>query len=82
VPALALPEAVIFSTLLPDPGADKVTGVKTDETPLGNPVTEKETAALNPPLTVTFSVMLSFDPPSDPMFDPAVTEREFADVVA
>ena len=66
--------AVNLTTLLPDPGADKVTGVKTDETPLGNPVTEKETAALKPPLTVTFSVMLSFDP--------AVTESEFAEAAA
>ena len=36
---------------MPEPGADKVAGVKLAEIPLGNPVTEKETAALKPPLT-------------------------------
>jgi hypothetical protein len=66
--------AVILSTLAPDPGADSVAGVKVAETPLGNPVTENETAALNPPLTATFSVTL--------LFDPAVTETELAEIVA
>ena len=58
VPALALLAATILNTLLPDPGAESVTGVKVAVIPLGNPVTEKPTAALNPPLTVTVSVML------------------------
>ena len=58
-------------TLLPDPGAARLVGVKAAVTPLGNPVTEKATAALNPPLTVTFSVTL--------LFDPAVTETELAE---
>lgn len=66
--------AVSLSTLLPDPGALNVAGVKAPETPLGNPVTEKDTAALNPPLTVTLTLIL--------LFDPAVTPREFAARIA
>jgi hypothetical protein len=54
--------AVSFRTLLPDPGEARLVGVKAAITPLGNPVTEKATAALNPPLTITLSVTLSFDP--------------------
>ncbi len=49
-------------------------GVKVSETPLGNPVIEKVTAALKPPLTVTFRVRL--------LFDPSVTESEFAETAA
>ena len=63
-----------MKTLLPDPGADKLAGVKIPETPARNPVNEKATAELKPPLTVTFKVTL--------LFDPAVTEREFADSAA
>jgi hypothetical protein len=48
--------------------------VNAAETPLGNPVTEKETAALKPPLTATFSVKL--------LFDPGATEMELAEAVA
>jgi hypothetical protein len=81
-PALALLVAVSLSTLPPDPGGDRVAGLKAAETPLGNPVIEKATAALKPPLIVTFSVMLSFDPRFDPRFDPAVTESALADGVA
>ena len=43
---------------------------ETAEIPLGNPVTEKETAASNPPLTVTVRVVL--------LFDPAVSASELA----
>jgi len=71
---LAALVAVSLSTLLPDPGAGRVAGVKAAVTPLGNPVTEKATAALKPPLTATFTLML--------LLDPAVSEREFADGVA
>jgi hypothetical protein len=72
---LALLAATILNTLLPDPGAESVTGVKVAVIPLGNPVTEKPTAALNPPLTVTVSVMLWFEiTPA-----PAVTEIELAE---
>ena len=71
---MAVPTAVSLSTELPDPGADKVAGVNAPETPLGNPVTEKDTAALNPPLTVTFTPVL--------LFDPAVTGRALADRAA
>ena len=61
-PALALLDAVILSTLLPDPGDTRTDGAKTAETPRGKPVIVKETPALNPPLTVTLSVMLLFAP--------------------
>ncbi len=73
-PGLALLVAVNLRTLLPDPGAEMLAGVNAAETPAGNPVIERDTAALNPPLTVTFMLML--------LFDPAVTEREFADKAA
>lgn len=68
-----LPLAVSLRTLAPDPGADSVAGVKDAETPFGSPVTEKAMAALNPPLTATFR--------ATSLFDPAVTEREFAEAV-
>jgi hypothetical protein len=71
---LALLLAETFSTLVPAPGADRMTGVNVAETPPGNPVTENETAALKPPLTTTFSVTL--------LFDPAVRETELAETVA
>ena len=71
---MALLVAVSLRTLAPDPGADRVAGVKVAEIPLGSPVTEKATAVLKPPLTVTFRVTL--------LFDPAVTEREFEEAVA
>jgi hypothetical protein len=73
-PGLALLVAVILSALLPAPGADRLAGVKIAETPLGSPVTEKETPALKPPLTVTFNVRL--------LFDPALTDRELAERAA
>lgn len=60
--------AVSLSTLLPDPGAGNVAGVNVAETPAGNPVMESVTAALNPPLTATVTLVL--------LFDPAVTESE------
>lgn len=63
--------AVRLSTALPAPGAERVDGVKTAETPVGSPATEGITTALNPPLTVTFALMR--------LFDPAVTEIEFAE---
>src|SRR5580704_5062721 len=65
--------AASLRTLLPDPGAGSVTGVKLPDTPPGNPVTEKATAALKPPLIVTFSVTL--------WFAPGKTGREFAEGV-
>jgi len=71
---VAIAVAVSLTTLLPDPGAGSLAGVKTAETPLGNPVIAKATAALKPPLTVTFSVTL--------LFDPSVTETEFAETAA
>ena len=73
-PGLALLVAVSLRTLLPDPGAERVPGVSAAETPAGSPVTENATAALKPALTVTFTLML--------WFDPAVTEREFADIAS
>ena len=71
---MAVLTAVNISTLLPDPGADNAAGWNPPETPVGNPVTEKDTAALNPPLTVTFTPVL--------LFDPAVTDRALADRAA
>jgi len=47
---------------VPDPGAAKLGCVNVAEIALGNPATEKATGALKPPLTVTVSVMLLFDP--------------------
>ena len=61
-------------TLLPDPGAGRVAGVKVAETPPGNPVAEKATAALKPPLTVTVRVTV--------LLDPGITETELDDGVA
>lgn len=69
-PAFAAVVAESLSTLLPDPGAPNVAGVNTALTPLGSPITESATAALKPPLTATLSVSL--------LFDPAVSEKEFA----
>ena len=66
--------AVNLIKLPPDPGAGRVAGVKAAVTPVGSPVTENVTAALKPPLTVTFTLTL--------LFDPAVSEREFAGRVA
>jgi hypothetical protein len=71
---LALLAAVILRTPLPDPGTEKADGVSTDETPFGNPDTERATAALKPPLTVTLKLTL--------LFPPATTEREFAESAA
>jgi hypothetical protein len=70
---LALLVSVSLRVLLPDPGAASVLGVKAPVTPVGNPVTEKLTAALNPPLPATLSVML--------LLDPGITETELADGV-
>jgi len=53
---------VNFTTLVPDPGAAKLAGVNAAVTPVGNPLTERETAALNPPLTVTVELRLAFAP--------------------
>jgi hypothetical protein len=71
---LTLVAALILRVLDPDPGADNVAGVKAAETPVGNPVTEKATAALKPPLTVTVRVTL--------LFDPSLTVRELAEAAA
>lgn len=65
---------MILRTPLPDPGAEKADGVNTVDTPVGNPDTEKATAALKPPLTVTLKLTL--------LFPPATTEREFAESAA
>jgi len=74
LPGLALPAAVIFRMLLPDPGDRRVIGVNPAETPLGNPVIEKATAVLKPPLTATLTLML--------LPDPALNDREFTEAVA
>ena len=68
------PIAESLRTLLPEPGADSVAGLNAAVIPAGKPLTEKVTAALKPPLTVTFKVTLLFDPP--------VTERAFAEADA
>ncbi|MFZ0295611.1 MAG: hypothetical protein WAL52_18520 [Candidatus Sulfotelmatobacter sp.] len=60
--------ALSLRTLAPEPGAGKTAREKLDEIPLGNPVTEKEIAASKPPLTVTVTSAL--------LFDPAVTASE------
>ena len=62
-----------FSTLVPDPGFAKLAGVNAAVTPAGNPLAERETAALNPPLTVTVELRLAVAP--------AVTETAFAAVL-
>jgi hypothetical protein len=59
---LALVAALSLRTLLPDPGAESLTRVNAAETPVGNPVTERAIAALNPPLMVTLKCALLFDP--------------------
>ena len=66
--------AVNSIRLLPDPGGGRLAGVNPAVTPPGSPVTENVTAALKPPLTATFTLTL--------LFDPAVSEREFAGRVA
>jgi len=70
---VALLVAVSLRTLLPDPGDAIVAGVKAAVTPPGNPVTEKATVALKPPLTATLIVTL--------VFDPGMTEIELDDGV-
>jgi hypothetical protein len=74
VPAFALLTAVSLSIFVPDPGAARIGCVNDAEIVLGNPLMEKATGALKPPLTVTVRVVLSFEP--------AVTEREFGDADA
>ncbi len=66
--------AVSLSVLLPEPGAGRAVGVKAPATPAGNPVTEKATAALKPPLTVTLRFRL--------LFEPGTTETELAEAAA
>jgi hypothetical protein len=65
--------AVNLRTLPPDPGDGRLAGVKAPVTPLGNPVTEKATVPLKPPLTATLNVTL--------LFDPGMTETELAEGV-
>lgn len=65
--------AVSLRTLVPDPGDARLAGVNALVTPLGNPVTERATAALNPPLRPTVSVTL--------LLDPGITETEFVEDV-
>ena len=72
VSALAPLPALSLRMLVPDPGAAKVGYVKLAEIPLGNPVARNATGALKPPLTVTVSVTLPFDPSASAMeFDEA-----------
>jgi hypothetical protein len=71
---LVLVVALSLRTLLPDPGAESLTGAKAAETPVGNPVTERATGALNPPLMLTSKCAL--------LFDPAVIEMELDDRAA
>jgi len=61
-------------TLLPDPGADSVAGVKAPETPLGNPVTEKATAALNVEFGVVVNVTV-LDAPTTTLVEVAEGTR-------
>ena len=56
VPAMAFMPALKVSTELPDPGADNVPGLKLAVTPVGKPVTDRVTGALNPLLTVTLAL--------------------------
>jgi hypothetical protein len=71
VPVLAALVAVSLRMLLPDPGADNVAGVNAAVTPDGNPVADKLTGALKPPVTATVTVTL--------LFEPAMTETEVAE---
>jgi len=52
--------ALSVSTLVPAPGAARLEGAKLAVTPVGKPLTENATGALNPlvPLTVTFAAAL------------------------
>ncbi len=74
VPAFAPLAAVSLRILVPDPGAARAACVNEPEIALGNPVMEKATGALKPPLTVTVKVVL--------LFEPAVTVRVFGDADA
>jgi hypothetical protein len=58
VPVVAVLLAVKVSVELPAPGAVIEAGLKLAVTPAGNPVAERETAALKPPLTVVEIVEL------------------------
>lgn len=64
LPALALLAAVSLSTVLPDPGAAIVTGVKVPVTPAGNPVTVKAIAALKVEFGVAVIVTVFAEPPA------------------
>ena len=70
MPGCELAVDVSFSTLVPDPGARSCAGVNVGVTPLGTPLTESATAALNPPLTLTVRFTLPLAP--------ATKETEFA----
>ena len=63
LPALAVLAAVSLSTVLPDPGAAIVTGVKVPVTPVGSPVTAKAIAALK----VEFGVAVIVTEPELPL---------------
>lgn len=74
VPAFALLAAVSLRILVPDPGAARAACVNEPEIALGNPVMEKATGALKPPLTVTVRVVL--------LFEPGVSVRALGNAVA
>ncbi len=74
VPAFAPLAAVSLRILVPDPGAARLACVNDAEIPLGNPLIEKATGALKPPLTVTIRVVL--------LFEPAMTARAFGEADA
>ena len=62
VAALATLLTLSLTMLEPEPGAARVIGVKPAENPLGRPVTENATGAVNPPLTVTERLTVLLDP--------------------
>jgi hypothetical protein len=75
-PAWALVLALSRNKLVPDPGAARVLGSKVAVIPLGNPLTEKVTAELNPPLTATVKITLLVDPVvSETALEEAVTRK-------
>lgn len=61
-PRIAVDAAFSVSVLLPLPGEAMFVGAKLAVTPLGSPLTESVTAAVNP-LTVAVVTVMGVDPP-------------------